>query len=311
MSVLKKITIGGIDYSVSCEDNIPPDKCLELFIKAGDTRADFDCRLTVIGHKTKLAVQKLQSCSRGVFEADTTWGLYGKQKTEFGSQSEQPFAEIRIGKLEIILTVPSLKNGGLPQLFAKFDKDFKHGDVHVDKTGAHYFLYPFLEVLTINLLGRGNGLLVHACCVDDNGKGYLFIGQSGAGKSTMADLWNGKEGVRVLSDDRVIVQRSGKDQRARFVAHGTPWHGTANYAMNASVPIEKIFLIRHAEKNSVVPVKGMRPVTALIRDSFLPFWDRDGMEYSVGFIDQIARHIDLFELGFVPGAEAVNFIKNM
>jgi len=303
MSFLKKIAIGGIACSVSCVDDISLDRCLELFVQAGNTRADFDCHLTIVKHKTKLDFQKLQGGDCRVFEADTTWGLYKRQESSVKCQAPK-----------FMLTVPSLKNGGRPHLFAEFDKDFKHGNVHIGNTGLHYFLYPFLEVLTINLLGMGNGVLLHASCVDDNGKGFLFVGQSGAGKSTMAELWNGKEGVRVLSDDRVIVHGSKLETRnsePTFTAYGTPWHGTGNYAMNASVPIEKIFLLRHAKKNSALPVKGMWPVTALIRDSFLPFWDRDKINYSIGFIDRIARNIDLFDLGFVPGEEAVNFIKNM
>ena len=284
----QKIRIGGICYSISFEDDISFfDECLGPFIIPGDTEAVSTCRLSIVKGVTKSAVQRQQGWDHRIFEADTTWGLYGISN--------------------FFLSVPSLKNGSRTQLFAEFDKDFKCGTVHMGRAGIHHFLYPFLEVLTINLLCRGKGTLLHASCIDDNGKGYLFVGQSGAGKSTMANLWNGKQGVKVLSDDRVIVSEWGEG----FVAYGTPWHGTANYAMNANVLLEKIFLIRHAEKNTAEPVKGLKPVGGLIRDSFLPFWDRDGIEYSIGLIDRIAGHIDLFELGFLPGEEAVDFVRRV
>ncbi|MBI5233126.1 MAG: hypothetical protein HY880_02100 [Deltaproteobacteria bacterium] len=296
-------------YSISGKTDMRFDKCLESFLVFKDTADVPTCRLSIVKHKTKLDVQH---GNQRVFEADTTWGLYKSQGPGVGGQGS---VEGEGRELGYVLTVPSLKNRRHPQLVAELDKDFMRGDVHIGRNGAHHFLYPFLELVTINLLGKGNGVLLHACCVDDNGKGYLFVGQSGAGKSTMADLWNGRDGVRVLSDDRVIVHtKQGareNEKDAEFVAYGTPWHGTGNYAVNAGVPVEKIYLISHAEKNSAVPVKGMQPVTRLIRDSFLPFWDRDGINYSVGFIERIVKGVDVFDLEFVPDGEAVNFIRNM
>ncbi len=34
-----------------------------------------------------------------------------------------------------------------------------------------------------------NGLVFHAACMDDNGRGIVFVGHSGAGKSTQVDFW--------------------------------------------------------------------------------------------------------------------------
>ena len=59
----------------------------------------------------------------------------------------------------------------------------------------------------INLLGDGRGLVVHGCGMfDGSDEAYLFVGQSGAGKTTMARLWHAEPGVLILSDDRVILR---------------------------------------------------------------------------------------------------------
>ena len=39
------------------------------------------------------------------------------------------------------------------------------------------------------------GLVLHASALDDNGKGIVFVGHSGAGKSTQVDLWSREPGV--------------------------------------------------------------------------------------------------------------------
>lgn len=263
------------------------DKSLEPFANAGCTDAAFVCHLSIAERLTECDSPDIRGMGHIIFEAHTTWGLYGIS--------------------QIILAVPALREGSPTQLLAEFDNEFKYGTIYMGKAGAAFFLYPFLELLTIILLGKGHGALLHSSCVDDNGRGYLFVGQSGSGKSTMANLWNGRHGVRVLNDDRVIISETA----AGLVAYGTPWCGTAKLAVNACVPISKIFFVGHAERNIAVPVSGIKTVSELIKNAFLPFWDKDGIKYSIGFIDRIARQIDVVDLGFVPGEEVINLVRNI
>ncbi|MBN1260708.1 MAG: hypothetical protein JXB35_08510, partial [Anaerolineae bacterium] len=114
-----------------------------------------------------------------------------------------------------------------PDTVAIMQPDFGAGDLYVRRTdpaAEHAIVppYPLDEILVVNLLAKGRGVLLHSCAVDDDGHGTLFLGESGAGKSTTARLWS-EAGVRVLNDDRVIVRQSG----GRFWAYGTPWHGDA------------------------------------------------------------------------------------
>jgi len=48
------------------------------------------------------------------------------------------------------------------------------------------------------------GLVFHSSGLDDNGKGIVFIGHSGAGKSTQVGLWSQEPGVIAMNDDRKI-----------------------------------------------------------------------------------------------------------
>ena len=72
----------------------------------------------------------------------------------------------------------------------------------------------------ILLLSLGKGILLHACGIDDDGSGYLFLGNSTDGKSTMAKLWF-ENHAKVLNDDRIVV----KEKDGEFWMYGTPWHG--------------------------------------------------------------------------------------
>lgn len=289
----RNIEIGNLLFSISSRNGMSMDSLEPFFSAADRTPQSADCRMEINNHKTRTVNNRSRIMNNKLFEADLTWGIYGGQKAD----KNRGF----------IMTVPSLKDAGSSRVFAEFDSDFKNGTVYTRKAEEHYFFYPFLEVLTINLLARGRGALLHACCIDDNGTGYLFLGQSGAGKSTMANIWNEEKGISILSDDRVLVSLSEKG----LTAYGTPWHGTENYAMNAGVPVKKIFFINHAEKNHASEICGIKAVSELVKNAFLPFWDKDRMEYSTEFLIQLSLNAALFSLDVYPDRKIMDFVRNI
>ena len=92
---------------------------------------------------------------------------------------------------------------------------------------------------------------MHACGVslDVRNKGLLFAGMSGAGKSTLTRLWQKHAGLTILSDDRVILRNKAESYRI----YGTPWHGDALGASARSVPLDRIFILKQASKNKLIP----------------------------------------------------------
>ena len=67
----------------------------------------------------------------------------------------------------------------------------------------------------------------------------LFVGHSGAGKSTTTRLWTAREDVEVLSDDRIIVRR---DEGASVIetlcgaSGGTGEHGVLRLRDRSALP---------------------------------------------------------------------------
>ena len=56
-----------------------------------------------------------------------------------------------------------------------------------------------------------NTLLVHASVIANSGKGYIFLGRSGTGKSTHSRLWlKYIKGSSLLNDDNPIIRVIGK-----------------------------------------------------------------------------------------------------
>ena len=191
-----------------------------------------------------------------------------------------------------------------------FNQDFTCGDIYLNNASRNDYLacpleYPLSEVLMINLLARDRGIIIHGCGVMHKGEGLLFIGSSGAGKSTIANLWKDEKDTAVLSDDRIIIRKIG----SKFWMYGTPWHGDAKLASPERVFLKKIFFLKHYLENRVCKISPLDIVSRLIVCSFPPFWNKEGLDFTLGFCTELARDIPSYELGFVADKSVLDFIR--
>jgi len=195
------------------------------------------------------------------------------------------------------------------------EPDFTRGETYVDQEvidgweGYFPLNYPLDEVVAVNRLAIGrHGIEVHASGISDNGKGILFLGVSGSGKSTISRLWDAEDGVTVLSDDRIIIT-PGKDDG--YWIHGTPWHGDAGLAAQAGVPLSAIFFISHAPENRAVSLGAIQGASQLLARSFPTFWHKEGMQFSAGLTVEIAQCLPCYQLQFLPERSAVEYVRNI
>ena len=186
-----------------------------------------------------------------------------------------------------------------------FARPLREVELFLGKKSQNPFYGPTIELLMVNYLAQGHGLILHACGVVLKGKGFLFAGESGAGKSTMARLWAQEKGVEVLSDDRTIVRKKGNG----FRMYGTPWHGEGKFGSPGSAKVEKIFFISHGEENAVRDVRSIDAASRLLTCSFPPYWDPEGMAFTLEFISELTAQVPCRVLSFRPDRSAVDYLK--
>lgn len=195
---------------------------------------------------------------------------------------------------------------------ARFNEEFTRGEVICDPRRiaqdepVYPLQYPLDELLFINLLARGRGVELHACGVADaNGRGYLFVGESGAGKSTSARLWLKQQGVELLSDDRIIVRREGGE----YWMYGTPWHGEEEISAPRRVLLSRIFFLRHGERNELVAERRVEAAARLFSNAFPTFYNADGLKFTLEFLDELTGAVPCAELVFVPDERVIDFVR--
>jgi hypothetical protein len=193
-----------------------------------------------------------------------------------------------------------------PYKIATFDSSFTHGEIVMSEAARNLCPtdYPLDEVLVSHLLGRGRGVELHSCgVIDRNGRGHLFVGMSGAGKSTTARLW-GADAAAIVSDDRVIVREAD----GVMSMHGTPWHGEAALSMNASAPLAGVYLLTQSPENALRELPAADAVVRLFGCTFPPFHDPEAVAFTLAFLERITQRVPVRELAFTRDARVVELI---
>lgn len=203
--------------------------------------------------------------------------------------------------------------GETPYKSAWFDKNFRCGELSLsrrffDTSHAIYpFEYPLDEVLMIHYLAGGKGLEVHALgVVDEAGYGHLFLGHSGAGKSTSARLWQTQPDVRILSDDRIILRR----REGAVWMYGTPWHGDAGIASPSSARLSHIYVLEQAPANELVAMPRSVATAEIFARSFVPRHSPEALNCALQFIEQLSQEVPCDTFRFLPQSSAVEAVRH-
>lgn len=150
-------------------------------------------------------------------------------------------------------------------------KDFREAWLHTTGTDDHFALNNTLMLLFAFASAPYGALEMHASVVMNAGKGYLFLGKSGTGKSTHSKLWlRHIPGTELLNDDNPIL-RLMPDRTVRVF--GSPWSGKTPCYKNQDVPAGAVVRIRQAPFNKIERLPLVQAYASLMASasSFRPF----------------------------------------
>ena len=192
-----------------------------------------------------------------------------------------------------------------------FNEDFTKGKIYIKDSKnvsgwkISQLIYGPMQVILIHYLAKHKlGVLTHSAGINYKGDGLLFVGPTRAGKSTLARLWHKKEGIVILNDDRIIIRKAGNG----VYIFGTPWHGDfSDYVDTISrfAPLKKLFFIYHQKENKVLPLNLKDAFNRFFPNTFPVFWDKESMDFTVGFLYEVLNKVPAFSLGFVNDESVV------
>jgi hypothetical protein len=163
--------------------------------------------------------------------------------------------------------------------------------------------YPWSEWVIQRRLGIYGGAMIHASMAVLDGGAYLFMGHSGAGKSTIAELAE-TVGAWIPTDDRTILTVDGGE----VTAWGTPWHGSLARTSGASAPVRSISLLVQATEDRLEPIVSSRAIKEMFVRTVQAAVTPREVHSTMQSLEAIASAIPIYELHFRPTAAAVRLV---
>jgi hypothetical protein len=276
--------VQSVDPALKIETDAPTQRFLVTQVKP---QVIFDVRLDDLS--------EFNTSGKLIFDSDGAWKLY-----EDGES--------------FLFHLCSKTIGSAPYKISRVTKNFTSGEVvfhspYLDSSKPlHPLEYPLDELLFINFLSLGKGVEVHALgLVDSEGVGRLFLGQSTAGKTTMARLWEDDPEVTILSDDRIILRK----MENQIWMYGTPWHGEAGFAAPTRAPLNKVYFLRKDMRNQVSSLNGVECTSRFFSCCFPLFYNRDAVDFTLRFFEDAAKTAPCYELSFLPNKTCIEFLRNL
>jgi len=175
------------------------------------------------------------------------------------------------------------------------------------KTFYHISLEQFYFIVnrTINELLNASGFMIHGSAVAIDGKVSLFIGGSGAGKSTIIKLL--KNVALAVADDMVIIK---KEKDGKFYLYETPFIEKEGWfsKINERFVINNIYFLKKA---SFIKTKKITDNTLLFQKLSRQFWAEKPNKKQFRLLLEFTSKSNNFNFLFFPkNQESVeNFFK--
>lgn len=180
--------------------------------------------------------------------------------------------------------------------------DWKEACLQLEGTDNSFGLNNSLMLLFAFSTAHKGALEMHASVIMQGGKGFLFLGKSGTGKSTHSRLWlQHIPGSELLNDDNPIL-RLMPDGSARV--YGSPWSGKTPCYKAQDVPVGAVVRLSQAPENRIKRLPLIQAYASLMASasSFRPLKElAEGWHHT---LEGLAAVVPCYHLDCLPDQAA-------
>lgn len=189
--------------------------------------------------------------------------------------------------------------------------DFTHGQLLGEFQQKNNKVRPLPQGLEIvlfsNWLAKFGDVILHASGFIYEGKAYVFAGDAGVGKSTLAAQFLNDPAFTVIGEDQVILRL----KNGRFWVYGTPWHINPQMCSPNGAPLENLFFL---EKNGRTRIDSLTPIEGverLMQTAFIPYYRLDVIQTILDRIVLLSENIQFYSLSYQMGMDVWKLIDSI
>ncbi|MFC1714685.1 hypothetical protein ACFL6S_13540 [Candidatus Poribacteria bacterium] len=193
--------------------------------------------------------------------------------------------------------------------------NYDHTKSEIYSSGEEYFLrgdlhsltcFPTDQILLARILADREGYYLHSGGVILDDKGFVFVGHSDAGKSTMVTML--KDEAEILCDDRIIVRRWPEG----FRAHGTWSHGDIPDVSANSAPLRAIMFLEQAQDNRLLPLNDQKEIMRRVLACLIkPLVTTDWWEKTLDLVEKMIQEVPFYIVQFDKSGRVLDLLKNL
>ena len=194
---------------------------------------------------------------------------------------------------------------------ACFHSGFTTGTLSLHQTEADAFvLNNILMMVYAFRTACIDTVLMHASVIKKDGRGYLFLGKSGTGKSTHTRLWleNIPE-CELLNDDNPIVHYN--KETGETTVYGSPWSGKTPCYKNDSVPVGAFVRLDQAPENIIKKEGPARAFASLLPSCSCLKAEEDLNNGVIETVKLLAANLPVYHLKCLPDKAAAELSYNI
>lgn len=145
-------------------------------------------------------------------------------------------------------------------------------------------------------------LVIHSSVVKHKGKGFLFLGKSGTGKSTHSQLWlKNISDAELINDDNPIIRIKDTDN---IMVYGSPWSGKTPCYKSIKAPIGALVGLHQSGKNKILRLQPVSAFVEILSSVATLICCRPCYDSIVKTVIRLSETIPFYSLECLPDDEA-------
>jgi len=199
-------------------------------------------------------------------------------------------------------------------LLAIFNTDHTEGHIYKGKNYVKAFkkgnltsllCFPTDQILFARLLADRDGVILHGSGLILKEKGFLFVGHSDAGKTTLVKIF--RHYAKILNDDRMIARK----EDGSFYLYGTPWHGELSLVAPDRVPLRAILFLNQAEGNRIERTVTLDAFKKLYGCTIKPLVTERWAKKALDVCQGLSSEVPCYDLYFDKSEEVISAIERL